>query len=138
MPASMMTGLVTLVHKKGDKDKLENYRPLSMFNGDYKMIARVLANRMKRVIGSVVGSTQACSIPGRDIADTINRIRDTLDYMKGGIGGIVVSLDLNKAFDRVDHGYLYRVLETMGFGHRLVGWIRRIMREQSVVLKSIG
>lgn len=126
MPVSMSTGLVCIIHKKGNRDRLENYRPLSMLNGDYKILARVLANRIKRVIGRVVGSTQAYSIPGRDIADTISSIRDTIDYMKGDIGGIVMSLDLNKAFDRVDHIYLYRVLEKVGFGHRLVGWIRRM------------
>ena len=65
----------------------------------------MLANRIKGVIGTVVGSTQAYSIPGRDIADTISSIRDTITHMKGNDIGIVASLDLNKAFDRVDHGY---------------------------------
>ena len=126
MPLSMSTGLVTVIHKKGSRVKLQNYRPLSMLNGDYKVLARVLANRVKQVIGKVVGSTQAYSIPGRDIADTISSIRDTIEYMKRDKGGIVVSLDLNKAFDRVDHDYLYRVLDKFGFGHRLVGWIKRM------------
>ena len=126
MPQGMSTGLVTIIHKGGSRDRLENYRPLSMLNTDYKILARVMANRMKRVIGTVVGNTQAYSIPGRDIADTISSIRDTIHHMKSTKGGIVLSLDLNKAFDRVDHSYLYRVLEKMGFGHRLVGWIKRM------------
>ena len=79
MPLSMSIGLVTMIYKKGSRDRLQNYRPLSMLNSDYKVLARVLANRVKQVIGKVVGSTQAYSIPGRDIADTISSIRDIIE-----------------------------------------------------------
>ena len=138
MPESMSTGLVKIIHKKGSKDRLEHYRPLSMLNGDYKILAKVLANRIKGVIGTVVGNTQAHSIPGRDIADTISSIRDVIAHMKGGNGGIVVSLDLNKAFDRVDHRYLYRVLEKVGFGHKLIGWIRKLYERAASRVKING
>ena len=128
---SMMIGIVSIIYKKGDRNRLENYRPLSMLNNDYKILARVLANRIKGVIGTVVGNTQAYSIPGRDIADTVSSIRDTIQHMKAQNTGIVLSLDLNKAFDRVDHKYLYRVLEAMGFGNRLIGWIK-VMYDRAV------
>ena len=126
LPADMSTGVISILFKKGCREKLENYRPLSMLNTDYKMLARVLSNRIKRVIGTVVGGTQAYSIPGRDISDTVSSIRDVFGHMKKEVGGVVVSLDLNKAFDRVNHTYLFRVLEKAGFGKGLVGWIRRI------------
>uniref|UniRef100_A0A671TR16 Reverse transcriptase domain-containing protein n=1 Tax=Sparus aurata TaxID=8175 RepID=A0A671TR16_SPAAU len=126
IPADMSTGLVSILYKKGNRDKLENYRPITMLNTDYKILARVLAKRIKRVIGTVVENTQAYSIPGRDIADITSSIRDTIHHMKERKGGIVMSLDLNKAFDRVDHNYLHRVLERMGFGNRLGGWIKRL------------
>ena len=135
---SITTGLVSIIYKKGSRDKLENYRPLTVLNGDYKVLAKVLANRIKEVIGTVVGSTQAYSIPGRDIADTISSIRDTITYMKENGGGVVVSLDLNKAFDRVDHGYLYKVLEKVGFGGRLIGWVRRMYEGAASRIKVNG
>ena len=119
IPADMLTGLVSILYKKGNRNKLENYRPITMLNTDYKILARVLANRIKRVIGN----TQAYSIPGRDIADITSSIRDTIHHMKERKWGIVMSLDLNKAFDRVDQNYLHRVLERMCFGDRLGGWI---------------
>ena len=138
MPHSMTIGLVSIIYKKGSRDKLENYRPLTMLNGDYKILAKVLANRIKGVIGTVVGSTQAYSIPGRDIADTISSIRDTITHMKGNKIGIVASLDLNKAFDRVDHGYLYKVLDKVGFGNRMIGWIRRMYERAASKIKING
>jgi len=138
MPASISTGLISIIYKKGSRDRLENYRPLSCLNSDYKILAKVLANRIKRVIGTVVGSTQAYSIPGRDISDTISSIRDTIEHIKGGRGGIVMSIDLNKAFDRVDHGYLYGVLGRVGFGHRMVGWIQRMYNNAVSCVKING
>ena len=138
MPHSMTTGLVSIIYKKGNRDKLENYRPLTVLNGDYKILAKVLANRMKEVIGTVVGRTQTYSIPGRDIADTISSIRDTITYMRENSEGIVVSLDLNKAFDRVDHGYLYKVLEKVGFGDRMIGWVGRLYEGAASRIKVNG
>ena len=87
---SMMIGIVSIIYKKGDRDSLENYRPLSMLNNDYKILARVLANRIKGVIGTVVGNTQAYSIPGRDIADTVSSIMDTIQHMKAQNTGTVL------------------------------------------------
>ena len=138
MPHSMITGLVSIIYKKGSRDKLENYRPLTVLNGDYKVLAKVLANRLKEVIGTVVGSTQAYSIPGRDIADTISSIRDTIIHMKRNSGGVIASLDLNKAFDRVDHRYLYKVLGKMGFGEKMIGWIRRMYERAGSKIKVNG
>lgn len=108
LPDGLSTGVISILYKKGSRENVGNYRPLSLLNGDYKILARVLSNRMKRVIGAVVGSTQAYSIPGRDISDTICSIRDTVNHMSGGVGVVLVSLDLNKAFDRVNHQYMFQ------------------------------
>lgn len=87
-------------------------RPISLLNVDYKILTKILANRVKRVIGGIVKPTQSYSIPGRDIADTTGTIGDVIEYMKREKeGGIVLGIDWNKAFDRVEHEYLFRVLE---------------------------
>lgn len=124
----MVEGVITLIYKqKGSRLDLENYRPISLLNVDYKILTKLLANRMKRVIGEIVQPTQNYSVPGRDIVDTIGTVRDVIEYMKrDGAGGVVVGIDWNKAFDRVEHDYLYRVLERFGFGGRMVGSVRRL------------
>lgn len=114
----MVAGVLSILFKnKGSRLRLENYRPISLLNTDYKILAKILANRLKKVIGSIVAPTQAYSIPGRDIGDIISTIRDVVFYMKKE-GGILLSLDLNKAFDRVEHRFLAKALETFGFGGR--------------------
>lgn len=47
---SQRRGLVTIIHKKGEKDKIKNYRPITLLNADYKIIAKIISNRMKNVI----------------------------------------------------------------------------------------
>lgn len=137
-PKSLTKGIITLVFKnKGDKDKLENYRPISLLNTDYKILTKILANRIKTVIGSIVGPTQAYSIPGRDIADTIGTIRDTVRIMSAQ-GGILLGVDLEKAFDKVEHPFLWMTLEKFGFGPKIIRWIRLLYKNAYSCVKCNG
>ena len=140
LPRTMGLGVVTLIYKnKGSKLELENYRPISVLNNDYKLLTRVFANRLKEVVGKVIGASQSYSIPGRDIADNISTIREVIKFMKhDGKGGIVASVDLSKAFDRVEHDFLFKTLEGFGFGERMVGWIRCIYAEARSCVKING
>ena len=122
-PDSLTTGIITLIYKKGDKDQIRNYRPISLLNTDYKILTKILANRLKTVIGQVIGHTQTYSIPGRDIADSIHTVRDTAREMTVQ-GGYLLGIDLEKAFDRVEHFFLWEVLERVGFGIDFIKWVK--------------
>jgi hypothetical protein len=137
---SMVTGLITILYKnKGSKLKLENYRPISLLNSDYKILAKILANRMKQVLNDIIAPTQNYSVPGRDIADTINTIRDVINKMNHDkMGGIVLSIDLNKAFDRVEHDFMFRVMGKYGFGNRIIGWIKLLYKKAKSRVKCNG
>lgn len=75
-------------------------------------MAKVLANRLKRVLPKIIKSTQEYGVLGKDIVDVVRSIRDTIYYMKKKEKkGYLVSLDLEKAFDRVDHEFLFDVLK---------------------------
>ncbi len=85
----------------------------------------MLANRIKEVVGSIVSPSQAYSIKGRDITDTICTIRDVVEGIgKDGKGGLVLSIDLNKAFDRVEHSFIEQTMGKFGFGERIQKWIK--------------
>lgn len=86
-PSSFALGVITLLFKKrGDRTHLENYRPISLLSTDYKILTKVLANRPKTVISSIIGFNQTYSIPDRDISDTVNTIRHAGHYVttRGG------------------------------------------------------
>ena len=108
-------------------DVLKNYRPISLLNIDYKLLTKVLCNRLKLVMDKVVHSDQTCGVPGRSILDSCHLVRDIIDFANSrDIPSLFLSLDQEKAFDRVSHEFLFRVLEAFGLGEGFIGWIRAI------------
>ena len=112
LPDSFRTGIVTLLHKKDDKTDLKNWRPITLLNFDCKLFSKLLANRMSMVLGEVIHPDQTCAIPERKITDSLVLIRDTICYARDrNIRLVVINVDFEKAFDRVSHQYLFRVLQ---------------------------
>lgn len=137
---SMRNGVLSLIYKKkGDKRDLKNYRPISLLQVDYKILARIMSNRFKLVLCNIISDSQTCCIPGRDIADTIASVRDVI-YMVNDddLEGYILKFDQEKAFDRVCHNYLFRVLESFGFGNRFVNWIRIFYNDIQSTVKCNG
>ena len=125
VPESMTLGLITLIFKKGDKSDLTNYRPITLLNNDYKILMKIFANRIKEVLHTIIAPTQAYSVPGREVSDIFCTIRDSVDFLKEtGQPGILLALDFDKAFDRVEHDFLFNVLRKYGFGGRIIKWIQ--------------
>lgn len=123
---SMKKGVVKIIYKKkGDKGDLKNYRPLSMLNTDYKILTKVLANRLKKVVPNIITTNQAYAVLNRDITDITNSIRDLIWYMRDKKEtGYIISVDLEKAFNRVKRKYLMDVMEKFGFGEIFIKWIK--------------
>uniref|UniRef100_A0A7N8WYI6 Reverse transcriptase domain-containing protein n=1 Tax=Mastacembelus armatus TaxID=205130 RepID=A0A7N8WYI6_9TELE len=138
LPPAFAKGVITLIYKnKGERERLENYRPISLLNTDYKILARILATRLQAVAGEVVSKSQTYSIPGRSIADSILTVRSILSKMTGE-GGILLSIDLEKAFDRVEHGFLQAVLGKCGLGERFRAWVDLLYRDATSCVKCNG
>ena len=121
----MKASMTRLIFKKrGDIKDLKNWRPISLLNVDYKICSKVITLRLSRVLHVVVDPDQTCSVPGRSISSNIIQLRDTLDYIKQtNEPGILVSLDQEKAFDRVNRDFLMLLLERFGFGSDFHTWI---------------
>ena len=121
---SMQESVTRLIFKKDVPKNLKNWRPISLLNLDYKILSKALTNRLSKVLPSIVGEDQFFLIPGRTIFDNLVLFRDTLDYINlTDETGILVSLDQEKAFDRVDRSFLSNVLQKFGFGLGFQRWI---------------
>ena len=125
LPLSQRGALISLIFKKGDRLEHKNRRPISLLNADYKLCARVLAGRLLKVIHAVVAPDQTCSIPGRYIGENVALLRDVATFAsETGTPLAILSLDQEKAFDRVDWNFLLAVLRRMGFGPSFISWVR--------------
>jgi hypothetical protein len=115
---SQRMGIITLIPKKdSDRTMLNNWRPLSLLNTDYKILSKVLVNRLKTLAHRIISSNQNSAIPGRSIFDTLHLLRNVFDYCKQRkFPCIAVSLDQAKAFDKVSHEYLFHIMDQMGIG----------------------
>ena len=111
-------GVLRLIPKKGkDLTDVKNWRPISLLNTDYKIIAHVLANRLQKVLPDVISKDQSGYLKGRNISTNIRSIFDIIDYVeKTNSSGLLAFLDFEKAFDKLNWTFLQKALKQFGFG----------------------
>ena len=125
LSTSQRRGLIIVLYKKNDRLETKNWRPISLLNVDYKVATRAISGRLLAVIGSVVGPDQTCGVPGHTISENLFLIRDLIEYAEQeDLPVALLSLDQEKAFDRVDWGFLLRTLETFNFGPDFCRWVK--------------
>ena len=121
---SMKSSVTRLVHKKDVKRDLKNWRPISLLNTDYKIGSKVLSQRLSKVLNSIIDPDQTWAVQGKSIFSNLALLRNILRYIeRSGEKGIFISLDQEKAFDRVNRSFFMELLNCFGFGPSFRGWI---------------
>lgn len=139
LPLSCRRGILTLLPKKGDLQEIKNWRPVALLCTDYKLLSKVLAMRLKKVMEDIIHVDQTYCIPNRLISDNIFLIRDILDLSSSlGYEIGLISIDQEKAFDRVEHQYLWQTLEAFGFDSNLIAMIKVLYCDIESLLKING
>ncbi len=121
------TSLISLLLKKG-KDPLDcsSYRPISLIPCDLKIYAKVFASRLEKVIHSLIKEDQTGFIKGRNASDNMRRLLHILDFADSHPTPCGLSLDAEKAFDRLEWNYMWAVLQCFGFGEHFVSMIKTL------------
>ena len=116
LPNTLLGSVISLIHKKGPTNQIENYRPIALRNVALKLITLAYTKRLNKIVGKIVGPQQTGFIPGRDIRNNILEV--LLAHraaLRDNVSGAFIFLDFVKAYDKLSHEYILRVLEAMGF-----------------------
>jgi hypothetical protein len=138
LPHNLYSTLIALIPKNDNPECVNEFRLISLCNVLYKLVSKVLANRLKKVLPDIISPTQSAFIPGRLITDNILAAYETLHTMHTGMRGkkgfMAVKLDMSKAYDRVEWRFLEGVMRQMGFDER---WICLVMMCVTTVKYSV-
>jgi hypothetical protein len=106
-------GILICLPKSTNPRTLDDYRPISLLTTQYKLIARILARRLRHTLTDQLQKSQFCGVPGYSILDTISCVRDFLSHAEATISPLcVLTLDFKQVLDHVSHQYLFHILRS--------------------------
>ena len=139
MSCSQKQAVITLLAKSGkDRTLLKNWRPISLVNVDTKIMSKVIAARVKKVLPSIIHYNQTGYVKDRFIGEAMRSIFDIMDFTaKENIPGLLLFIDFQKAFDSVEWEFLIEGLKKINFGRDFLQWVKTFYNSiQSCVINN--
>lgn len=138
MPDGWNDTLIVLIPKNATPVSMKDLRPISLCNVVYKLVAKVITNRLKLILPDIISPNQSAFVPGRLISDNILLAYELTHFLQrkrsGPVGYAAIKLDMSKAYDRVEWSFLRDMMERLGFDRE---WIKLIMKCISTVKYQI-
>jgi exonuclease III len=125
---------IALIPKVDNPSRVNQFRPISLTNFNYKIISKILANRFKPLLHKIVSPMQSAFLKGRSIHDNTILAHEVFHSMKNkrGNGGLMaLKLDMEKAFDSMEWNFLLKILELLGFQPTWIKWISQCITTSS-------
>jgi hypothetical protein len=123
---SINSTFISLIPKICGAKEIKDFCPISLVDGVYKIIAKVLANRIRRVMDRIISKPHNAFVKGRRILDLVLIANECLDSrLKSGDPRVLCKLDMEKTYDHVNWNFLLYVLRRCGFGEKWCLWIKQ-------------
>ena len=129
---TLRTALMKLL-QKGDKDPTNpnNYRPISLLSAIYKLASCAISNRIKKTLRYIIGKQQKAYTSSDNIGTCLLNILSTMLHCNKKMKDcLLLLIDFRKAFDSIDHDYIYKVMDALNFGEDMVAWMRLFLTER--------
>lgn len=132
-PNSWKEAVITLIPKEGqDTTSVKNFRPISLLNNDYKIFAKVMAERLKLYLRESIGKDQGGFLPNRQIRDNIRAVLNMIEYYERQPGKQVsfFFVDAEKAFDNLNWEFMFELMRRLDLGKRFTDAIIAVYTQQ--------
>ena len=121
----LFRSFISLIPKVVNPQQIGEFRPIALVGGIYKILAKVLAGRLAKVLDSVISESQSAFIGKRNILDGVMIASEVIDEVKKSKKkAFLFKIDFEKAYDSVKWDFLLDMMVVMGFGKQWIGWIR--------------
>jgi len=127
LPPKLNHTHVVLIPKVHEPTQVAEFRPISLCNVVYKIVTKVISNRLKKLLHRIISETQSAFIPGRLITDNILIAYEVFHSMinqRTRNGSMAIKVDMSKAYDRVEWSFLRQVMLKLGFRPH---WVEMVM-----------
>ncbi|CAI5483065.1 unnamed protein product [Closterium sp. Yama58-4] len=130
LPEVVNEAVTILLYKKGDETDVRNYRPITLLTSTYKILAKVVASRMQKVLTQVISGEQYGFLPGKRLTDAVSLVADLIDAAKNkNRDWYLLLIDFEKAYDSVRRDFMLETIAKLGFPPRFVGWIEALHKD---------
>jgi hypothetical protein len=140
LPPDFNANTLVLIPKIPNADMIEHYRPIALANFKFKIISKVLADRLAEILPFIISKEQRGFVKGRNIKDYIALASEAINVLdKKTFGGnLALKIDVSKAFDTLSWDFLLAVLQRFGFNSTFIHWINSILHLAKISISING
>ena len=139
IPKGCNASFIALIPKNDNPMGLHEYRPISLVGCMYKILAKILANRLKLVLPNIIHCTQSAFVKGRGLLDSVLVVNEVIkDARQNAKQCVIIKLDFEKAYDSVKWDFLFYMMARLGFCTRWINWIKACLDSSTISILVNG
>jgi hypothetical protein len=133
---SLNFGIITLLPKQSEATHIKQFCPICLLNVSFKIFTKVTVNKMTGIATKLINPSQTTFIPRRNIMEGVVMLHETIhEIHKKKMSGVILKLDFEKAYDKVNWNFLQQTLRVKGFLEKWCHWIDQFVSKGSEGVK---
>ena len=139
IPKGLNSSFIALIPKIKDPQLITDFRPISLIGCVYKVIAKVLANRLSKVMNHPIDERQSAFVKGRQLLHAVLIANEVVEEARRGKRPcLLFKADFEKSYDSVSWHFLFYMMRRMGFQEKWIGWIKECLSSASISILVNG